>query len=56
MIYNHLVKHNGIYYKPGENVPDDVVKEVAKEVVKETATVAKKETVATEKKTKKTSK
>lgn len=24
MIYNHIVKYNGVYYNAGENVPDDV--------------------------------
>ena len=23
MIYDHLVKHNGKYYRPGEEVPDN---------------------------------
>lgn len=23
MVYDYKVKHNGVYYLPGENVPDD---------------------------------
>lgn len=45
MVYAYLVKHNGVYYKPGENVPDDkpiVAEEKAVEEPKEEKVTEKK--------------
>lgn len=36
MKYDHLVKHNGIYYVAGENVPDSSPNALDSDVVEET--------------------
>lgn len=41
MVYAYLVKHNGVYYKPGENVPDDKPIVAEEKVVEEKVTEKK---------------
>lgn len=35
MVFDHLVKHNGTYYEPGEDVPIEVTEEQTEEQVDE---------------------